>query len=62
MGIGSYMFSTIFGAFEFLESANFRELIVEKRGKDEAVFCNEEDKSGKNPSVTKGTLSQKEET
>lgn len=31
MGLGSYMLSTIFGAFEFLESEQFRELLVKEQ-------------------------------
>lgn len=33
MGLGSYMLSTIFGALEFLESEQFRELVAEKKPK-----------------------------
>jgi hypothetical protein len=58
MGLGSYMLSTIFGAFEFLESSHFSDLL----GKEQRASCAEEDRSGKsgvNHSETKGTLSQK---
>ena len=33
MGLGSYMLSTIFGAIEFLESGQFREILHEKKMK-----------------------------
>jgi hypothetical protein len=33
MGLGSYMLSTVFGALEFLESEQFREMLREKRDK-----------------------------
>jgi hypothetical protein len=54
MGIGSYMLSTLFGALEFLESPQFRELIHHHPPED----CSD-DKTG-NRSETKGTLSQQE--
>jgi hypothetical protein len=55
MGLGSYMLSTIFGAFEFLESPDFKALLTGRPLDD--------DKPGKDNthSETKGTLSQKEE-
>ena len=33
MGLGSYMLSTVFGALQFLEGEQFRELIQEKKPK-----------------------------
>jgi hypothetical protein len=54
LGLGSYMLSTIFGAFEFLETPEFTGLLTGRP---------DDDKPGKdnNHSETKGTLSQKEE-
>jgi hypothetical protein len=55
MGVGSYMLSTLFGALEFLESPQFRELIIQHPPDDSS-----DDKTANNHSETKGTLSQQE--
>lgn len=49
------MLSTIFGAFEFLESSDFQGLLTGKPIEDDKPCKNN------NHSETKGTLSQKEE-
>lgn len=49
------MYSTIFGAFEFLESPDFQALLTGRPPDDDKPI------SDKNHSETKGTLSQKED-